>query len=128
MDVREENEILKLAWEANLAINAGTHTTEKKLVQHYARHLLNLDCGKTGLKRLTALRPASDPTFFPEIFPVEKWKGTESSIVIPRAFSDEEVPDRAREQEALAALSAAKISRRSGNAKKTSRSLSMLSP
>ncbi|KJH50073.1 Fic family protein [Dictyocaulus viviparus] len=86
-------------------------------VQRYIQYKLDANFWKP--KRLVALPARNDPTFFPEIFPLEEWTGVKPFLVIPRAFSQEEVPDRAREQEALAALSAAKLSRSSGNAKKT---------
>ncbi|KAK6030822.1 hypothetical protein OSTOST_03034 [Ostertagia ostertagi] len=64
-----------------------------------------------------SLASSNDPTFFPEIFPIETWTGA-NQVAVLRGISEDEVPDRAREQEALVALSAAQSSRQSGNIKR----------
>lgn len=79
-----------------------------------------MQCGSSAdsSSSTSALSSASkDPTFFPEIFPVETWTGTNPGLVI-RTTSEDDFLDPAREQEALAALSAAQSNRRAGNMKR----------
>ncbi|KAK6036595.1 hypothetical protein COOONC_25900 [Cooperia oncophora] len=81
-------------------------------------HSLCQICNGTNSRELS-LPANNDPIFFPEIFPVETWTGAKPVAVI-RAISEDELPDHAREQEALVALSAAQSSRQSGNIKRVS--------
>nr|CDJ94655.1 Adenosine monophosphate-protein transferase [Haemonchus contortus] len=82
----------------------------------YVKCVLFTSCNNTTSQDFSLARQ-NDPTFFPEIFPVETWTGAKPVAIVPQ-ISEDEVPDRAREQEALAALSAAQSSRRSGNIKR----------
>ncbi|VDO30222.1 unnamed protein product [Haemonchus placei] len=82
----------------------------------YVKCVLFASCNNTTSQDFSLARQ-NDPTFFPEIFPVETWTGAKPVAIVPQ-IAEDEVPDRAREQEALAALSAAQSSRRSGNIKR----------
>ncbi|RCN37541.1 tetratricopeptide repeat protein [Ancylostoma caninum] len=87
------------------------------LTNYYGRCLLRMQCGSPNYHGEVSLPATRGPTYFPEIFPVETWMGAQPGpLITNRHF--EELSDHAREQEALAALSAAQSSRRQGNRRK----------
>ncbi|KAK5968092.1 Adenosine monophosphate-protein transferase FICD [Trichostrongylus colubriformis] len=83
---------------------------------HYVKCVLFTRCNETEPQNFS-LATKNDPIFFPEIFPVETWTGANPAVIV-RGFSENEVADHVREQEALSALSAAQSNRRSGNIKR----------
>ncbi|CAJ0602583.1 unnamed protein product [Cylicocyclus nassatus] len=87
------------------------------LTHHYTKCLLRLHCGAGNSTSELSLSVGNGPTHFPEIFPVEPWVGVPPASLVSRRI-DNELSDRTREQEALAALAAAKDSRLQGNARK----------
>ncbi|WKY06126.1 hypothetical protein Q1695_006379 [Nippostrongylus brasiliensis] len=84
---------------------------------HYTRCSLLGICVVTEDQAISALSVGGEPTFFPEIFPVETWTGARE-VAIVQGTSEEDVSDPVREKEALAALSVAQSSRLSGNLKR----------
>ncbi|KIH60784.1 tetratricopeptide repeat protein [Ancylostoma duodenale] len=76
-----------------------------------------MQCGSPNYPGEVSLPATKGPTYFPEIFPVETWMGAQPGPLITNRHY-EELSDHAREQEALAALSAAQSSRRQGNRRK----------
>ncbi|KAK6747026.1 hypothetical protein RB195_000333 [Necator americanus] len=87
------------------------------LTRYYGKILLRQDVESTDFSGRVSLPATKGPTYFPEIFPVETWMGAQPAPLVTREHINE-LSDRTLEQEALAALSAAQSSRRSGNRKK----------
>ncbi|ETN84874.1 hypothetical protein NECAME_16976, partial [Necator americanus] len=92
------------------------------LTRYYGKILLRQDVESTDFSGRVSLPATKGPTYFPEIFPVETWMGAQPAPLVTREHINE-LSDRTLEQEALAALSAAQSSRRSGNRKKVSKSI-----
>ncbi|EYC40866.1 hypothetical protein Y032_0593g411 [Ancylostoma ceylanicum] len=87
------------------------------LTNYYGRCLLRMQCGSSNSIGEVSLPATKGPTYFPEIFPVETWTGAQPAPLITNSHFNQ-ISDHAREQEALAALSAAQSSRRQGNRRK----------